>query len=440
MNTDSLNKEFSLKNSGWSNADDNANLARHRWYFFKEAFSPYIVEKAIEELEGKKGQLIIDPFCGSGTVPLTASLKGHKAIGFEVNPFMSFMAQTKTIHIDPQIIKEKTQDILTNALECNSSPLEKFSTFSEAGGANKWLFNEGVIRAFHGGWNATSRLKGEVKNLFELALIGAAMDTCNAVKDGKCLRYRKDWQNLNYSRQNFVKAFTTRLETMQTDLKEVPHENNNTTIITGDARQTLGQVLDDKFNLCLTSPPYLNSFDYTDVYRPELFLGGFVKSQKELMDLRLKTIRSHVQARWEIPTTDDFGPLYQDSIKNIKANTDTLWHRRIPAMVQAYFEDMSLILENLKRFAKPDASIWLVVSTSAYVGVEIPVDLIIADIGTKKGWFLREVGVLRYLRTAAQHVNKGSKTSDTTAPRLRESVIIFDAQPKQKTKKLSNKP
>ena len=26
-----------------------------------------------------------------------------------------------------------------------------------------------------------------------------------------------------------------------------------------------------QFKLCVTSPPYLNSFDYTDVYRPELF-------------------------------------------------------------------------------------------------------------------------------------------------------------------------
>ena len=32
------------------------------------------------------------------------------------------------------------------------------------------------------------------------------------------------------------------------------------------------------FKLCVTSPPYLNSFDYTDIYRPELFLGGFVQS------------------------------------------------------------------------------------------------------------------------------------------------------------------
>ena len=69
-------------------------------------------------------------------------------------------------------------------------------------------------------------------------------------------------------------------------------------------------------------------------------------------------------------------------------------------MVQAYFEDIERVLRDLRSLAKPDASLWLVVSTSAYVGVEIPVDLIIAHIGLKVGWFLREVGVLRYLRSS----------------------------------------
>lgn len=62
-------------------------------------------------------------------------------------------------------------------------------------------------------------------------------------------------------------------------------------------------------------------------------------------------------------------------------------------MVQAYFEDMEVILRGLRRRAAANASLWLVVSTSAYAGVEVPVDLILAEIGQRSGWFLREVGV-----------------------------------------------
>ena len=54
-------------------------------------------------------------------------------------------------------------------------------------------------------------------------------------------------------------------------------------------------------------------------------------------------------------------------------------------------------------YTLPDASVWLVVSTSAYASVEVPVDLILAELSQKCGWFLREVGVLRYLRSSSQH-------------------------------------
>jgi hypothetical protein len=43
-----INHNFSLKNLGMTNALDSLNRARHRWYYYKEGFSPLLVEKAIE--------------------------------------------------------------------------------------------------------------------------------------------------------------------------------------------------------------------------------------------------------------------------------------------------------------------------------------------------------------------------------------------------------
>ena len=98
-------------------------------------------------------------------------------------------------------------------------------------------------------------------------------------------------------------------------------------------------------------------------------------------------------------------------------------------MVQAYFEDMEVILRGLRRRAQTNASLWLVVSTSAYAGVEVPVDLILAEIGQRTGWFLREVGVLRYLRSSSQHVKHVEDDAKKSVP-LREGVVIFDASKK----------
>lgn len=193
------------------------------------------------------------------------------------------------------------------------------------------------------------------------------------------------------------------------------------TIENGDARKTLkSKNTFESFKLCVTSPPYLNTFDYTDIYRPELFLGKFVNSSAELYDLRLKTVRSHIQAQWKNPEATDFGRFYNNVVKHLKENPDKLMHKRIPMMVQAYFEDMRDILVKLRTKAAEGAQVWLVVSNSAYANEEIPVDLIIADIGSRVGWDLREVGVMR-------KINKRKTVHSPDITELRESVVIFSA-------------
>ena len=423
-----LNETFPLRDTGYSNSQGSDEIPRHRWYFVKEAFSPYLVEKAIEDSHCGDSDIVIDPFSGSGTVPLTSSLKGHRSIALEVNPFLAFVSKTKLHQVRPKTLELSFNHIFTQSKIGKASPLEEFSSFSEAGKSTKWLFNRKVLRAFEGGWSATSKLYPPVRDLFRLALLGAAIDTCNAVRDGKCLRYKKEWQNLRYGRNEFLNAFEARINFIKSDLLESPNTNNRSSVYLGDARKLIGEKFVEGFKLCVTSPPYLNSFDYSDVYRPELFLGKFVESNEELRTIRRKTIRSHVQVNWEHPKENAFGAKYNESLNQITERSEYLWDRRIPIMIQAYFEDIERILRQLRKFAKPDASVWIVVATSAYVGIEIPVDLIIADIGSKVGWFLREVGVLRYLRSAGQHWGRWCQ-SNSDKPRLRESVVILDASP-----------
>ena len=279
-----------------------------------------------------------------------------------------------------------------------------------------------------------------MRALLRLALLGAAMDCCNAARDGKCLRYAKNWRNHQPRIRQFRERFESRTDIIGADLATTPLNAARASILLGDARRLVAKASKEKFRLCVTSPPYLNSFDYSDVYRPELFLGGFVRSNRSLMKIRLQTIRSHVQANWEPPKKEHFGTLYDNCIEEIRDYADTLWDPRLPTMIQAYFEDMEGVLRGLRQRAHTNASLWLVVSTSAYAGVEVPVDLILAEIGQRSGWFLREVGVLRYLRSSSQHVQHVEEQERKSVP-LRESVVILDASKRQSnTQKATTQP
>lgn len=419
MSHNILNDNFGLKNGGYSNSENTVDLPRHRWYYYKEGFSPFLVEKAIEQAGVGKNDTILDPFNGGGTTTLTASSLGLKSFGIEVNPFTSFLATTKTKNVRVREF-DYWAEKLTDKINDNNakSNLIGFSTFSEREGLNKWLFNKDVLNAYETRWNIVNRIESQdLKDVFRLGMISSAIENCNARRDGKCFRYKNGWEDNGFNEETFIKSLNLNLEKIKTDITNV-HITKETNIVNGDCREILKTNKFESFKLCVTSPPYLNTFDYTDIYRPELFLGKFVNNAKELYDLRLNTVRSHVQAKWKLPELNDFGLLYESSIDHVKNNLDSLMHKSIPVMIQAYFEDMFNILTLLKKKAKKDAQLWFVVSNSAYAGMEIPVDLIIGDIGAKAGWYLKEIGVLRY-------INKRKTKYSPEIKELRESVIIF---------------
>lgn len=415
---------------------DNHSLPRHRWYFIKEAFSPQVVQVALKESLRQRGQWVVDPFSGSGTSVLTSTLNGFNGVGFEVNPFLAFVSKTKLSSCNPFSLEKYLPAVTKGVKRGAISGLEIFSTFSKKKDAQKWLFNRDVLRAFEGGWQATESIPEPAQNLLKLSLIGAAMDVCNAEKDGKCLRYKKDWEKLGFGQTDFTSAFEARLEMVKSDIKDCPIESNESRIYRTDSRQEKTWLrVDNKYKLCVMSPPYLNSFDYSDVYRPELFLGKFVKKPEELVRLRLQTLRSHVQVKWPDPLTANFGSQYARSLKKIEEHADSLWNKRIPLMIKAYFEDMKSILANLLIHTLPEAQVWIVVSTSSYAGIEIPVDSIIADIGEQIGWHLKELSTIRYLRrTAGQQWDRLSEAKQNK-PHLRESLILLERR-KNSTKKL----
>lgn len=415
-----INEEFLLRDKNVSTAGDTINASRHRWYYYKEGFSPSLVENAIDTLGLTSSDVIIDPFNGSGTVTLTAAMKGIKSFGFEVNPFTAFIAKTKVESANIITFDNVCQDVLVGVKRQKKSPLLTFSTFSEYSNKSKWLFNADILNSFEGGISSLNKVENSsIRDILKLSLIGSTMDNSNARRDGKCLRYKNHWEELGLDKLQFIKALERRLLAIREDL--VKEETlTDPKIVCGDSRAIIEQELNENFSLCITSPPYLNTFDYTDIYRPELFLGQFVNSMSELYDLRLTTVRSHVQAKWSKPSQNNFGTLYDVALREIVQRQENLMHKDIPVMIQAYFEDMQNILSALRNKAKNNAELWLVVSTSAYAGIEIPVDMIIGEIGNKVGWYLKDIGVLRYLK-------KRKSRYSNEINQLRESVVIFTA-------------
>ena len=74
---------------------DSKTEPQYRWFKFREAFSPHLVQSNLETL-GARG-CVLDPFAGSGTTLFAASQIGWDATGIEVLPVGRFLVQARQI-------------------------------------------------------------------------------------------------------------------------------------------------------------------------------------------------------------------------------------------------------------------------------------------------------------------------------------------------------
>lgn len=113
---DDLNWELSFDNLKESDTTKHV----HRLHPYKGKFIPQLVEYFLDdhiddykkEVYFRKGDIVLDPFCGSGTTLVQANELGIHAIGVDVSEFNAFISNAKIGKYDLQRIKRESDRIL----------------------------------------------------------------------------------------------------------------------------------------------------------------------------------------------------------------------------------------------------------------------------------------------------------------------------------------
>ena len=79
-----------------TNFKNNTTVPIHNWYSYLEGFAWNFVKKTLTELPKKDDFTVLDPFCGSGTTLVESGFMGLKSIGYDINPFLTFVSKIKT--------------------------------------------------------------------------------------------------------------------------------------------------------------------------------------------------------------------------------------------------------------------------------------------------------------------------------------------------------
>lgn len=375
------------------------------WRRFKEAFAPELIDRAIRESR-LQVEACIDPFGGSGTTALACQFLGVRPTTIEVNPFLADLIAAKLCSYDTRALTRDFSRALAVAKKSRTGAGRLFElappTFLQPGVNDRWIFDFDVasrIARLLAGINSVENLKS--RRLFRVLLGGILIEVSNVITSGKGRRYRRNWQERSCAPGHVTDLFESAVERAIVEIgryslrRQLDHK-----VICGDARQTLsGLPLSD---LAVLSPPYPNSFDYTDVYNVELWTLGYLSNKEANHNLRMATLSSHVQLLRDFPQAPSNSLRLTRVLNKLRRNRTDLWNRSIPEMVGAYFADMLSVVRGLKRNIRPGGAAWIVVGDSQYLDCRIRTAEILADLASSEGWDVRGMERFRSMRSSAQ--------------------------------------
>lgn len=417
------NTAFSRWISSWESpaptTNQNTNeLGFQRWFKFKEAFAPSFVKDVIESLPYRP-ETILDPFGGSGTTAVTSQFLGLRPMVIEVNPFLADLIEAKLSTIDLRYFLLLRENIERQAKQLRNCSLERgYSlppSFIEPGVRGRYIYSEETAREIFAIRQAIEGVKEpEYRRIFTVALASILVEASNCYVNGKGRRYRRGWQTRVVP--SVLPSFHEACSRISEDLAiAICRPIAEYSLYRGDCRQQL-KALQDPFDFCLFSPPYPNSFDYTDVYNIELWMLGYLKSPEENIALRRSTLRSHVQVSASREERHIASKKFESVFKKLAKARDLLWDKRIPEMVRDYFADLADVLELLCSHTDKGKYVGMVVGDSQYRDIHIDVAKILAEMAPSLGYKVESRKRVRSMRSSAQ---QGGNL------KLAESLILF---------------
>lgn len=92
----------------WDYLDANTKELTHGIHRYSGKFIPQIASRAIELLT-EPGELVLDPYCGSGTTVLEALRLRRRAVGTDINPLALLIARAKVTPVPASTLRDATR-------------------------------------------------------------------------------------------------------------------------------------------------------------------------------------------------------------------------------------------------------------------------------------------------------------------------------------------
>jgi len=374
----------------------------HDYHRYPAKFIPQVASKLIKKFT-KKGDLIGDPFMGSGTTLVEALVNERYGIGVDINPAAYIISKAKTTPINPKKLNNAINMLYKNIEKRNIDSKTNLDSFFETpevpyenGDGNEnidvpsleridYWFDHDTKLDLAKIWHEINSVENEEIKIFLMCGFSHILKNCSRW----LMKSTKPTIDKNKGDIDSYKSFKRHVNKMKRKNEEFYNFlsdfsiKNHEELINAELGDCRNLPCDDNVvDLIVTSPPYVTSYEYADLHQLTVLWFGY---ETDIKNLRPKFVGT-AMSRKNIPNkiNSSIAETTVNDLRSINQN-------RLADSVHAYFFEMQECLIEMQRILKPGGKSAIVIGNTSLKKVPIYNGEVFAEIGINIGFNIYDV-------------------------------------------------
>ena len=327
-----------LKEMDWGFTDDDTQFLAHDLHPYPAKFIPQLPGTFISLLSSR-GEVVFDPFGGSGTTALEAIRLGRRALSVDANPVAALIGKVKTARVSSESTSElhllhgSLRALLESLPNDSAELIAAYGVYAPTiANREKWFADSAFGELAHIRYRV-NQLQNETAR--DIALLALSRTVLSSSFQDSETRYKSVPRTVNVGEttKRYVKEFESVMKSVARNAAATRYGVSR--FLTSDVRNLSPEdIQDGSVDFVVTSPPYGNATDYHLYHRFRLLWLGY-----DPIALGKVEIGSHLK------------------------------HQRESSGFDSYFADMRKTLDGIGRVLKNGRYAALVIGDSVYGGV-----------------------------------------------------------------------
>ena len=403
------------KDESWDFRESDTKEYTHCFHTYPAMMIPQIARKLLKEYGTEDGWLL-DPYCGTGTSLVEASLFGMHSVGCDINPLVRLIATAKSTPVCLSVLDETLSELNEYLFEIQyreshlpNAPIPNIPNLT-------YWFSDEVIRILAHLRARISHVRDKALQNFILVAFSETVREVSYTRNGEFKLYRMPTNKLKDFNPDVFGIFTKKLRRNRQGLASYLERRKNVKVSVSMVNTVQGELPTphppEGYDIVITSPPYGDS-------QTTVAYGQFSRLAAEWIGLPNARKVDKIAMGGIRSKETLVGSPVSSTVEKIR-----LIDEKRAKEVSAFYIDLERSISSIAKACSPDATICYVVGNRRVKGVVLPTDEFVVDAFRQHGFVHKTTIVRNIPNKRMPKKNSPSNIAGETSTTMHEENII----------------